>query len=261
MVWAWLILSSCATTDSDTAVEPLRGWDGDLADSADSGDPELPPESLPLTDDHTSDSTTTEPDTPPQATSDESDGWLNPKFVHQVTAPGSQLINFGRLDQYEIIPPPAGLDCPALIPWVEGEQLATVDAVLVRGTRGVTAEAVGEDGTLLHAHAVSYTDPSQVPAIATAYADSFLECPNESASTTSVELELAGIGRVDVLYVDQTSATDFRIVVLHRSNLIVNIFAWVDGEDEQVFEAFVANAAERLMAARGEEEILPEDLK
>lgn len=266
---------SCAAADSDVAVEPLRGWDGDLAKSAGGDEPGSSPASLPLADSAEPGATdpagdeldeANELEVPTQPTpeaAEEPDGWLNPELVHKVTAPGSRLINFGRLAPYRIIPTPEGVDCPTLNPYIDAEQLATVAAVTIRGTPGVIPETAGTEGTMMQAHAVSYADAAQLPAIAAAYEGSFLDCPNDRASTTSVELELDGVDHVDhvdVLYVHQSTAIDFRIVVLHRSNLLVTVLAWVDDDDEQIFEAFVHDAVDRLMDARSEDEILPEDL-
>ena len=79
------------------------------------------------------------------------------------------MVNFRRLSPYEITFYGNLPACEAVDTYLNAELSATVDAAMYRGTTGATLGGLGEDGTLLFAGAISYSDTVEVADVADAY--------------------------------------------------------------------------------------------
>jgi len=228
-----LLFSGCGAKQA----EPLRGWDGEIVTVDEDGGSSIP---IPIEE--------PEPE----------DGWLNPVLAHKVTAPGSRLLDIGRVQAYESFVPNFLVGCESIARFSIAEETATVEAWIYRGTREVRASA-GEDGTLLEAHAISFADPDLVEGYAQDLTNTFLMCGVHPYSAELVTHEIDDLGTVDVVHVFEDGVPSFRSVALTRQNILLQITAIVDEEDEAMFDAFVTDASLRLNRAPFEDEFLAED--
>jgi len=130
-----------------------------------------------------------------------------------------------------------------------------MDASVYRGTREMTVSG-GDEGTLLHAHAISFDDSALVPGFAENLTDLYLQCATGASLAESLTYDIDGIGEIDVIHVYHDDVRMYRFVVMTRANIMLGILAWVEDGDEVMFEQFVADAFERLNSAPFEDEIL-----
>jgi len=255
-VAALLFLAGC-TNSAPVSNEPLRGWDGELVDSSEVSDwASDTPEALPLLDEQeTPEIATTAASTPEELPAD---GWINPDFTHRVTAAGTRLIGFGPVRWYTPKPPPANTPCPQIYSFSDAQQNATVDANVYRGTQEMTASG-GADGTLLHAHAISFNDASLIPGYVDTYSEAFLLCESGGSSAELVSYDVDGVGPVDVIHVYDNDVLAMRVAVTSRANIFLGVFGWVAEGDEAMYDEFLADALDRLNRALFEEEPVPDE--
>ena len=263
---ACIILGACATSGSEEAAQPLRGFDGEVVneDGTSENTSSTTPSSLPLATDEPDDAETIEQvasSAVPTTLAVEELGWLNPDLIHGATAIGTRMVNFRRLSPYEITFYGNLPACEAVDTYLNAELSATVDAAMYRGTTGATLGGLGEDGTLLFAGAISYSDTVEVADVADAYNRGLQECVAPGVTTTVTPLTLDDGTILDVLTTDSENLVEQRAVVQHRSNLMVVVLGWVNDDGDHLFEEFVQSAHDQLWAAVPEEEILPTDLQ
>ena len=244
------VLASCSPGQPEQV--QLRGLDGELLEAG-----EMQASDSPVTPAEDAIDETGPPAALAFADLDE-DGWISPKFSQTLSVAGTNLTQYVYLSPYTKVPGEwTTTSCAAHAAFETAEDDATIEAGVYRAT-GDGIRSAGEEGTILHAHAVSFATMSDT--VGETYLNIFRTC---SAAELTVESDTRTIdtyGQLEVLTLsDPEDHRPLRVAYMKRANIVMFLVASVESDDEMIYDAFLDKAAEKLTGAVFEEEIGPDD--
>lgn len=186
------------------------------------------------------------------------DGWISPEFAQKLSVPGTNMTQYVYFSPYTEGPEFGDANCAAYSEFRNAEGNATVEAGVSRATNEAIRSG-GLEGTVLHAHAISFATPAIAESVGEIYLDTYRTCRDDRA-VESVVRPVEAYGDINEIVIQEDDGRPLRIAYMQRSNVVLVTLSVVAPEDAAIYQSFLDLAGERLMGQVFQDEVLPEDM-